>query len=99
MDKDYTQLAQIGYAAYCAASDGKAFDGSPLKTWDELDEPRQTYWKANASAIEQAVLTAVMNTQSQTTDSGKPEFDQAQVDAAPVAEAATETSGEASAAA
>jgi len=55
MDK-LTALAMIGYAAYCAASNGLAFDGSPLKTWGELDEPRQNNWRANAKAIEDAVI-------------------------------------------
>lgn len=56
MGKNYTALAMIGYAAYCAASNGLAFDGSPLKKWDELDEPRQDNWRANAKAIEEAVI-------------------------------------------
>lgn len=52
MDTHYIVLAQVAYAAYCAASDGKAFDGSPLKTWEELGEKIQGRWIASAKAVE-----------------------------------------------
>lgn len=52
MDTHYIVLAQVAYAAYCAASNGKAFDGSPLKTWEELGEQIQGRWIASAKAVE-----------------------------------------------
>lgn len=39
------------YQAYCNASDGKDFYGKSLRTWDELDEARRSYWEAAAQAV------------------------------------------------
>jgi hypothetical protein len=41
----------VAYQAYCNASDGKDFYGKPLRTWDELDDARRSYWEAAANAV------------------------------------------------
>ena len=52
-----TALAVVAYQAYVEQSGGKAFDGSPLKTWEELPPHIQANWGAAATAVENAVIT------------------------------------------
>jgi len=44
------ELAKTMWEAYSRKAGGKAFDGKPLPTWDELGPDRQACWEAAADA-------------------------------------------------
>jgi hypothetical protein len=46
-----TELAQRAYEAYGNARDWKVFDGSPMPTWDEQDEPLKHAWRQAAWTV------------------------------------------------
>ena len=44
-------LARIGYEAYGAHAEWKAFDGRPMPRWDELRPDIKEKWAVAANAI------------------------------------------------
>ncbi len=56
MTEQTEQYARSGYSAYCAAVGNKAWNGDPLKTFDELDATRQGGWVAFARSVERNVI-------------------------------------------
>jgi len=56
-DLTLRQLAQIGYEAYGAEADWKAYNGEPMPQWDELPQHIQTKWRAATAAITKALTT------------------------------------------
>lgn len=49
--KTLTELAQIGYEAYGAEADWKAYNGEPMPKWDELPDHIHRKWKAAVGAV------------------------------------------------
>jgi len=48
---------QIGYEAYCKSCGGKAFNGDPLPTWEDLPDVIKRHWRAAAETIRVYVIT------------------------------------------
>jgi hypothetical protein len=44
-------LARVGYEAYGAKADWKAWDGKPMPQWEELRPDIKEKWEAAAEAI------------------------------------------------
>ncbi|HEU4537185.1 MAG TPA: hypothetical protein VFS00_23860 [Polyangiaceae bacterium] len=61
-DHDHDQrLGRINYAGYCAKSPtGRAYDGSPLKAWEQLTDAIRAQWQAGAEAVLQGGAEAVL---------------------------------------
>lgn len=47
---DADRLARVAYLAYCTAVGGRAFDGSPLKSYDEMPDNIKAGWQAAGTA-------------------------------------------------
>ncbi len=47
----FDDLAQVAYAAYGTATDGKNYQGLPMPTWDDLGAPIQDAWRAAARGV------------------------------------------------
>lgn len=44
-------LGREAYTAYAMSVGGKAYDGRPLPTWEELSEQRRNGWAAAAQRV------------------------------------------------
>lgn len=51
-------FARIGYEAYGAHADWKAYDGKPMPKWDELRPDIKEKWAVAAEAIAKAAAKA-----------------------------------------
>lgn len=51
MNKTLSKLAALAYAAYALAVDNKAYDGKPLKTYEELPSKIKSAWEAAAQEV------------------------------------------------
>lgn len=53
-DTDVTDLGQVAYEAYCAASDGKSLiSGEVLPGWDEQAPEIRAAWRAAGRAVQE----------------------------------------------
>jgi hypothetical protein len=50
-DKTLGELAQIGYEAYGAEADWKAYNGEPMPQWNDLPQHIRTKWTVATGAI------------------------------------------------
>jgi hypothetical protein len=57
-DKKLGDLARIGYEAYGAEADWKAYNGEPMPQWDELPGHIHTKWTSAAGAIAEALASS-----------------------------------------
>jgi len=54
-DKTLAELGRVGYEAYGAEADWKAYNGEPMPQWEELPGHIRTKWAVAAGAIAKAL--------------------------------------------
>jgi hypothetical protein len=59
MDQDFELLGRLAYETYNCARGGKAYDGSPISTWENVKPEIRDAWCLAAKAVREKVAPHV----------------------------------------